>query len=592
MIDDGTARTSNTNQPVHIILDDTSSNFYSPPLSVYRDDASMTSPTLAQNYHSNNISSHQLNSSIVTTNKSSVSTLDKSSSASPSNRPAVSSRNVTIIEETHEKARVQDNRTMSALSRSSISSSASSSTKNNISKSNINRVQIIAPSHYMNTPTLVYTNINNNNNNNNNNINSSNSNNLNHLKLFKSLDESSDLSEHSDSTTSSLSSFEVLNDSTNAAIVIANTGLSTNGAVQSLQSITLNMNHVGDGVGALHVDDELSYNTTDDVDIAATLGEHVSTITSAPVAMQSDLDVASSSIPSNSSKSPTNVTDRYYRRFKKRAAALDGLNTTSTAANILLGAMTIHPVSSIISNRSTSADDSISVTTPTGSAATASSSIYRNRAVDRDQFRMYILQGDVANARLILRNYSTTNRNNLLLDANEATDLMIQLFSTRSENINFDVIKLLVDGLNANINGVELLSGRRPLHYAVDLNHAEVGSFLITRGADVFIQDNTGASPLVMSLNNQLTWLLQAYEDSGMQSKMLTSDNTTQISEYTTSLVQAGYSKYVSSLLKSGQITITPKDATLLLNSCHGNFENMLEPIDMFELLESLGASM
>jgi len=635
--DDGVSKTMNSS-PVNIQLDPSRSNKYeSSP--VYQDKRSNTSPVFTQNYHHHGnhfVSYHNQ------TNKSNTSSHDKSinrpivvssssSSASPvshqqsypithqhSTAPISSSssnRSVTIVEETPpEKTRrsiIHDNRTVSALSRSSVSSSASSSTKHHTSKSNVSHhrvVQIITTGSTTNPP-LIHTNSSYSHNSNT--VNSS-------LKLFKSLDESSDLSEHSDSTTSSLSSFEVLNDSSNAAIVITDTAdLSSNGGgMESYtnnlqQSININMNQsggVGDGMGVLlHVDDDLSYNNTDDVDIAATLGEHVSTITSAPLAMQSDLDVASSSIPSKSSKSPTNATaDRYYRRFKKRASALDGgggggggggglgnnVNTTPTAANILLGTMTIHPVSSIISNRSTSVDDSISVTTPTGSAA--SSSIYRNKAVDKDQFRAYVLQGDAANARLILRNYSTTNRNNLLVDANEATDLMIQLFSTRSQHLNEDIVKLLVDGLNANVNGMELLSGRRPLHYTIDLNHAEIGSYLIARGADVFAQDNTGSCPLVMSLNNHLTWLLQAYEDSGMQSKLLTSNNnnsTQMIADYTTYLVLAGYSKHVSSLLKAGLITITSEEATALLTSCHGNFENMLEPIDMFELLESLGAA-
>jgi hypothetical protein len=632
--DDNSATLTMNSSPVNIQLDPSRSNKYDLP-PVYQDNRSNTSPVLTQNYHhhGNHFVSYQnqTNISSVSSHEKSIPrpiVVSSSSSSSPvshqqsysithlhstapiqSSSSSSSNRSVTIVEETPpDKTRsiIQDNRTVSALSRSSVSSSASSSTKHHASKSNVSHhrvVQIITTGSTTNLP-LIHT-TNSTYSHNSNTVSSS-------LKLFKSLDESSDLSEHSDSTTSSLSSFEVLNDSSNAAIAITDTaGLSPNGGgMESYtnnlqQSININMNQSGgvggDGIGVLlHVDDDLSYNNTDDVDIAATLGEHVSTITSAPLAMQSDLDVASSSIPSKSSKSPTNATaDRYYRRFKKRAAALDGggggglgnnVNTTPTAANILLGTMTIHPVSSIISNRSTSADDSISITTPTGSAA--SSSIYRNKAVDKDQFQAYVLQGDAANARLILRNYSTTNRNNLLVDANEATDLMIQLFSTRSQHLNVDIVKLLVDGLNANINGMELLSGRRPLHYTIDLNHAEIGSYLIARGADVFAQDNTGSCPLVMSLNNHLTWLLQAYEESGMQSKLLTSNNnSTQIADFTSYLVLAGYSKHVSSLLKAGLITITSEEATALLTSCHGNFENMLEPIDMFELLESLGAA-
>jgi hypothetical protein len=51
-----------------------------------------------------------------------------------------------------------------------------------------------------------------------------------------------------------------------------------------------------------------------------------------------------------------------------------------------------------------------------------------------------------------------------------------------------------------------------------------------------------------------------------------------------------GYATNAAEVINKKNIDITPTDATNIMASIQGNFENMLEPCEIFELLDKLGA--
>ena len=76
----------------------------------------------------------------------------------------------------------------------------------------------------------------------------------------------------------------------------------------------------------------------------------------------------------------------------------------------------------------------------------------------------------------------------------------------------------------------------------------------------------------------------------GGEIKLKETKNELLINKYVACLILGGYGTRALSLIKSGDAHITPNEATALFSICHGNFENMKEPVETFELLEYLGA--
>jgi hypothetical protein len=133
--------------------------------------------------------------------------------------------------------------------------------------------------------------------------------------------------------------------------------------------------------------------------------------------------------------------------------------------------------------------------------------------------------------------------------------------------------------------------GRSALHYAVVENAESFGRQLIRRGASIFLRDHQGESALSSSLKQGISWLLEEFQQSG-EEVLADNGNDEDKFQYISHFILSGIPGKAKSLLASNKFTISVNQATTLLNACKGNFEQMDEPVETFELLMSLDAEM
>ena len=196
----------------------------------------------------------------------------------------------------------------------------------------------------------------------------------------------------------------------------------------------------------------------------------------------------------------------------------------------------------------------------------------------------YIRDGEIERAKpLILK----CNRS-LLASRINPTELL--LFYSRDTSLlsnPWNTFAILIDMLNADVNTTDA-NGRTPLHHMI--LQPETGSLLLMRGANILHCDDSGMCPLSLSLNHSQDWLLNNFEACGREAYLLEQGSSDELFRYATYLILAGYSTKARNVIELGRVVITPDDATALMSSCMGNFENMKEPVETYELLEALGA--
>lgn len=174
----------------------------------------------------------------------------------------------------------------------------------------------------------------------------------------------------------------------------------------------------------------------------------------------------------------------------------------------------------------------------------------------------------------------------------QASEIMIHSFQD-SETLEQpeETLVVLLDKLHAEVNHVDSDTGKTLLHHMVESNNVHLGSVLISRGADILQEDRAAVSPLVLNFQQKEEWVLEAFHSSGQQNALLQSGDTDRILHFATQLIYAGHSQQASSVIQEGGLQISAEKASQLLASCRNNFQNMKDPIETFELLESLGAS-
>jgi len=166
-----------------------------------------------------------------------------------------------------------------------------------------------------------------------------------------------------------------------------------------------------------------------------------------------------------------------------------------------------------------------------------------------------------------------------------------------------ELMVLLLERLQADPNTKDPVSGRTALHYILanyngehraegSTLHRELAGLLLMRGADVMLEDEQEVSALSLSLSKDIDWLLVEFEASGREVDLLENGSQIALFKYTTSLILSGYSARAAKVLEGGRVVLTAEDATELLSNCSGNFDAMKEPVETFELLESLGAKL
>jgi hypothetical protein len=178
-----------------------------------------------------------------------------------------------------------------------------------------------------------------------------------------------------------------------------------------------------------------------------------------------------------------------------------------------------------------------------------------------------------------------------LILPDQSSELMIQCFKEPGSLIHDDqTLKVLLDTLRADVNHVESDTGRTLLHYTVEQGERKLARILVAKGADVLIEDSTGTSALAMSLKLKQDWVLAEFQSSGRMVQLLQSDDTDRKTRLAKCLILAGHSQLAAEVIRNGGLQFTAAEASQLLASCQGNFENMKDPVETFELLESLGA--
>jgi hypothetical protein len=178
-----------------------------------------------------------------------------------------------------------------------------------------------------------------------------------------------------------------------------------------------------------------------------------------------------------------------------------------------------------------------------------------------------------------------------LILPDQSSELMLQCFKEPGSLIHDDqTLKVLLDTLRADVNHVESDTSRTLLHYTVEQGERKLARILVAKGADVLMEDNTGTSALAMSLRLKQDWVLAEFQSSGRMVQLLQSDDTDRKTRLAKCLILAGHSQLAAEVIRLGGLQFTAAEASQLLASCRGNFEDMKDPIETFELLESLGA--
>lgn len=135
--------------------------------------------------------------------------------------------------------------------------------------------------------------------------------------------------------------------------------------------------------------------------------------------------------------------------------------------------------------------------------------------------------------------------------------------------------------------------GRSALHYAVAEHAESFGRQLIRRGANIFLVNQAGESPLSLAMkSSQVAWLMEEFQAAGEEEMLAASGSDADKLQYISFFVLSGVAAKVKALLATGRFTLSSSQATTLLNACKGNFEQMEDPVDTFELLMSLDADM
>ena len=182
--------------------------------------------------------------------------------------------------------------------------------------------------------------------------------------------------------------------------------------------------------------------------------------------------------------------------------------------------------------------------------------------------------------------WSALEDGSLRVTPDVATVLLLKLAEDpNSVTEPLETLVLLVDKLGANVNAADL-DLMTPLHSL--FSSPALGRFILSRGGDVLVKDGNGDSVLSLCAEYDYSWVLSAFMSMhGREARLL--EDTEKAHEYAVILLTMwGFGGRVGELIKEGLVTFSGDEALELLDCCTNNFENMKEPIETFELLESL----
>ena len=144
----------------------------------------------------------------------------------------------------------------------------------------------------------------------------------------------------------------------------------------------------------------------------------------------------------------------------------------------------------------------------------------------------------------------------------------------------------LVETMKANVN-IRDIEGRTPL-FSV-FNAPDLGKFLLSKGADVFITDDSGLTVLRLCMEYGENWIIKEFQELGGELAIL--NDTRRVAEYFRALILGGFAARAEMFVDRGHIQVTSELATQLMEEAKGNFDRMKDPVETVELLLRLGAS-
>ena len=182
--------------------------------------------------------------------------------------------------------------------------------------------------------------------------------------------------------------------------------------------------------------------------------------------------------------------------------------------------------------------------------------------------------------------WSALSAGSLSVSRDLATLLLLK-FAEDPESVvePLETLVLLVDKLGADVNATNENS-MTPLHSL--FSKPALGRFILSRGGDVLAKDDHGDSVLAMCAEYGYHWVLPAFMNMhGREAKLL--EDPERAHEYAVILISIwGFGTRVKELLEEGVVSISSDEALEIMDTCKENFETMKEPVETFELLETL----
>lgn len=199
--------------------------------------------------------------------------------------------------------------------------------------------------------------------------------------------------------------------------------------------------------------------------------------------------------------------------------------------------------------------------------------------VSVEEVTRIMMSGDPKAARKMLE------QKRVYIDSSQATDILLRCveeIDTVSEPL--ELLMLLVDYLGADPNVRDTL-GNCPLHYL--FSKPMLGRFIVSRGGDILAHDSSGDSVLQLCLDYGYDWIVPAVLSTGREAAIL--EDPVRAKEYSLCLLSlGGYGVKVKEFIDEGLVKISSDEALDILDKCKGNFDNMKDPVETFELLENI----
>lgn len=222
------------------------------------------------------------------------------------------------------------------------------------------------------------------------------------------------------------------------------------------------------------------------------------------------------------------------------------------------------------------------------SGKASSAPVQRKAKVTKDQIIGLLLAGRIDEIQALPASFTLFSS----LSATEAANLAWTIFRDLSSKPDtLDSLLLLIDEGMVSCDLADK-SGRSLLLRCTENNMQAAGRELISRGADILLRDQDNRSALSIALKGAIDWLLDEFQTSGHEARLLGSNDEGKKFSYFVHFILAGCAEHAQKIINTGMVSISKEDATILLNDCRGNFESMLQPMETFDLLEALGASM